>query len=82
MKTRTFWNSKSQAQVTNPQIDAFLTEIFEVFRKHGLSIAHEEGHGSFLIQPDCEMNRNWLANATDETDIDVSAFPDHPFGNI
>jgi len=39
-----------------PEVEAFLAEINKVCEKHGMGIAHEDGHGAFLIvdyEDDC-----------------------------
>jgi len=46
-----------------PEVEAFLTDIFAVCRKHQLSIAHEDGHGAFLIEEFKEYNLEWLDEA-------------------
>ncbi len=44
-----------------PKVDAFLIEIDEVCKRHGLSISHEDAHGSFLVAPyDAEHLVPWL----------------------
>lgn len=71
------WNSKAGKRLpTNPRIEAFLDEIEQVCRKHGMTISHEDHHGSFEI--DCfdggtfdghanigEFNIAWLRAAFD-----------------
>lgn len=43
-----------------PEVEAFLADIFTVYRKHQLTIGHEDGHGSFLIHEFDEGNIEWL----------------------
>jgi hypothetical protein len=43
------WSSKSEERVEIPKVDAFLAEIEEVCRKHGMSIGHEDSHGAFIV---------------------------------
>ena len=62
------WNSKRKQDVENAKIDAFLADILEVYKKHGLSIGHEDGHGAFLIQPLEKWNVDWLQAASDDTE--------------
>lgn len=49
------------------KVDDFLNEIIEVSKKHGMSISHEDGHGSFIVilnkDDDCY---SWLFNANVE----------------
>lgn len=42
----------------------FLEDIDEVCKKHNLSISHEDGHGSFIIEEYDEWNIKWLFNAS------------------
>lgn len=48
----------------NPRIDAFLDEIAQVCKKHGLSIYHEDGYGNFIVgeydDDDVEVMNNAL----------------------
>lgn len=53
----------------NESINAFLNEIAEVCKKHGLSIGHEDRHGGFEIEPYDEENIKWLMAAADLTEI-------------
>jgi hypothetical protein len=45
------------------EMEAFLREIAEVSKKHGLSIGHEDRHGAFEIDPYDEDNVDWLMHA-------------------
>jgi hypothetical protein len=47
-----------------PEVDAFLSEVLEVCRKHGMSLGHEDHHGSFIVQEYSEENAGWLAAAS------------------
>ena len=49
-----------------PEIDAFLMELAAVCKKHGMSIGHEDGHGSFLVHALSDENIEWLLNASDD----------------
>lgn len=61
------WNHKSD-RVENPKIDAFLAEIEQVCKRHRMSIAHEDSHGGFIIEPFDAKNIEWLNEATDATE--------------
>lgn len=61
------WSSKKSEKVENSEIDAYLTEVIEVSRRHGFSIAHEDGHGAFEIEEFDEGNASWLMEAHDNT---------------
>lgn len=50
------------------KIDAFLAEVIEISKRHGLSIGHEDGHGGFLVHKFSQHNADWLMAAADETD--------------
>lgn len=39
---------------------AFLSEIVDVSRRHGLSLSHEDSQGGFLVEPLDERNIDWL----------------------
>jgi hypothetical protein len=45
----------------------FLAEVVEVCRKHGLSIAHEDEHGAFVVKPYSEGYAEWLLDAVEDT---------------
>ena len=40
-----------------PEADAFVADILAVYERHGLCIAHEDEHGSFIIQR--ERRETW-----------------------
>ncbi len=52
----------------SPRARAFLEELVEVSRRHGLSLGHEDGHGAFLVEDLKERNLEWLLQAYDETE--------------
>ena len=58
------WDSDASEETEDPRVDAFLEEIAAVCKKHGLSIAHEDSHGGFLIQQYAEHNIEWLNDAS------------------
>jgi hypothetical protein len=61
------WNNAKQEFIENPKVDAFLSEVWAVCEKHGMSIGHEDGHGAFIVQPLEQNNKDWLFDAHDET---------------
>jgi hypothetical protein len=61
------WPYKYVGDVENAAVDAFLAEVVEVCRKHGMSISHEDGHGSFEIVAFSDENAEWLMAAADKT---------------
>lgn len=42
---------------------AFLHDIENVCRAHGLSLSHEDGHGAFIVEPLSKYNLEWLRDA-------------------
>ena len=57
-----------QPDADSPAVDAFLSDLVEVYRRHGMSLAHEDGHGAFIVEPLSEANINWLNEAFDYTE--------------
>jgi len=41
----------------------FLQDIEEICKKYHLSISHEDGHGSFIIEKYSDYNMQWLKDA-------------------
>ena len=47
-----------------PKVDAFLSDIKAVCLRHSMTIGHEDGHGSFVIDScDGEDDLEWLMGA-------------------
>ena len=55
--------NKNKYVARSKKIEAFFNEIESVCRKHGYSISHEDGHGSFEIEEYKDSNIDWLKNA-------------------
>lgn len=51
----------------NTKVDAFLEDIKQVCKKHGMSISHEDCQGAFEIENYSELCMEWLAVAYDKT---------------
>jgi hypothetical protein len=51
-------------RVENEKVDAFIRDIVEVCKKHGLAISHEDNQGSFEIIDFDESYINWLMDAS------------------
>lgn len=49
----------------DPRVEQFLDEITAVCRKHGMSIAHEDPHGAFVIATYHHLLERWLRDAMD-----------------
>lgn len=62
------WSVAKTDHVENPRIDAFLSDVVAVCRKHGLSISHEDGHGAFEVVCLDDGYLDWLLDAHDCTE--------------
>jgi len=56
----------SADEAERPDINEFLKEIIQVCEKHGLSISHEDCHGTFRINRFNYSDALWLYYATDD----------------
>ena len=45
------------------KVEKFLKDVVETCKKHGYSISHEDGHGSFEIEEYSNENIDWLKDA-------------------
>lgn len=64
MEKQKVWDVYVDDLVEMPEeMQAFLTDIETVCRKHGLSLAHEDEHGGFLVEELKERNLRWVAGA-------------------
>ena len=43
--------------------EAFFNDLESVFKKHGLSLSHEDTQGGFIIEPFSDKNLKWLMAA-------------------
>lgn len=59
------WSNRLEKRVEVPAIDAFLDDIEAVYRRHGLSISHEDFQGAFEIELFNLHDLEWLRNAHD-----------------
>jgi hypothetical protein len=60
------WDAALSDNREIPEADAFIADLVEVCRKHGLTLSHEDGHGGFEIintQPDAG-DIEWLEAAS------------------
>lgn len=62
------WNKTTKKYEDSKAINEFIGEIISVFNKHGLSISHEDVHGSFMIEHNCKNNIDRLVNADNNID--------------
>ncbi len=67
MTTKLRWNSNKGGHVGKPRVDAFITEVIEVSKRHGLAISHEDHGGSFRVTELDEEHIEWLQDANDDT---------------
>jgi hypothetical protein len=61
------WIERIQNSGENHKIDVFLAEIKTVCEKHGMSIAHEDTGGAFIINNFKMEDIEWLLDAHDAT---------------
>lgn len=52
-----------EKQVRDEAADAFIADLIKVYKKHGMSLGHEDEHGAFLIEDYEEHNVQWLKEA-------------------
>lgn len=58
------WDYQTAERIECPvEMVAFLEDIKQVCLKHNMSISHEDGHGSFIIEEYSDDNIDWLYNA-------------------
>jgi hypothetical protein len=59
------WDCKKMKFVKQSKaLEAFFNEIAETCKKHGYSISHEDGHGSFQIEYYHDDYIDWLRGAS------------------
>ena len=59
------WNILSSTDEPTPEnVQSFFKEIEELYRKHNLSISHEDGNGAFIIENYDAENLTWLKDAS------------------
>jgi len=54
----------------NEKSKAFLDEIAEVCKKHGLTLAHEDSQGSFIVEPYDPETIKWMFQACRDARVD------------
>jgi len=45
--------------------EKFIDELIKLCKKHGLSLAHEDSQGSFIIEEYSDENIQWVKEALD-----------------
>jgi len=61
------WNLQKKKNIENKKVDEFLDEILAVFKKHNMSLAHEDAEGSFMVENYNSENIDWISTAIDNT---------------
>jgi hypothetical protein len=72
------WNTHLSKTTDNPVIDAFLSDIVAVCKKHKLSLSHEDGHGAFEVTRYDDNKSEWLLAAHDATDEELTCTESKP----
>ena len=62
------WSNSKFKYVDDEKVDAFLAEVVEVCRKHGMSLGHEDSQGAFLVENFRDSNSRWLMQAMENMD--------------
>ena len=60
------WHTKLRVDIEDPKIEAFLEEMAEVCKKHGMALGHEDNHGAFIVVPYDKLNVQWMLDAVVE----------------
>jgi hypothetical protein len=57
------FNINSKNSEDNKEIELFINEILEIYKKYNFSISHEDKFGSFIIEKFDVDNCKWLEQA-------------------
>lgn len=49
---------------SSKKIEEFFNELFKLYEKYNISISHEDGHGGFKLETNCEYNKEWIYEAS------------------
>jgi hypothetical protein len=61
---RKIWDDSIGEHIEMPKsMKDFLEDIVAVYKKHGLSISHEDSGGAFIVEEYKEYNIEWLYEA-------------------
>jgi len=61
----TIWDINTNKEIDTPElINKFFEEIELLFKKHNISISHEDYHGGFILESYSEKNIEWLKEAS------------------
>ncbi len=58
------WSQKQGKRIENSEVEEFLKDLIEVYKKHGFSLAHEDTQGGFIVEKFNEENVEWLMQAS------------------
>lgn len=61
---RTYDDIVTRKEIESPKADAFLDDLFELFKKHDISISHEDNHGGFILENYDKGNEEWMEGAS------------------
>jgi len=61
------WNCALGAEVESQAVDAYLAEVVEVGKRHGMSLSHEDRNGAFVVRRRDWRLDEWLLMASDGT---------------
>ena len=64
MEQMIHWDRRVRDYVVRQDVDAFLSEIESVCKKHNMSLGHEDNYGAFLISEYSDENIEWLKDAS------------------
>jgi hypothetical protein len=59
--------SKKKSMEQSEKVKGFLLDLVSLCRRHGLSLAHEDHQGAFIVQVEDENNIQWLLDALDQS---------------
>ena len=59
------WDNNTGREVESPaKVEAFLDELEALYRRHGMTLGHDDSHGVFHIEPLDESNIEWVRKAS------------------
>ena len=50
--------------VVEVNTDDFYNDLINLYKKYGISISHEDGHGGFILEEYDEFNIQWIKDAS------------------
>lgn len=58
-----FYDVNARRRIESPSVDAFIADLVQIYKRHGMSLAHEDGQGAFIVETLKETNIEWLQAA-------------------